>query len=562
MADSVFAPLAEITNLYLDATQDRYVIGIPKNSNLAGDTIGRIARTERANHIALIHENPDGSIERFTYAELDDLASRFAVSLRKLGVQRGEPVAINTAQGRETAIAHMAVYKLGAIALTVSHLYGPDAVVHVINDSGTRFFISQSEYWSRLRNYCGNLPSLQHRIVNGPCEPGETEFNACLEVSREGFEPVISDSEEPAILMYTSGSTGKPKGMVHAHRLLHAFQPSLTLVYNLELNYPNGVFWTPSDWAWVGGLFDVALPAWQHGQTVVSCNHRFSAEWAFEFMQRHGITHSFLTPTALKRLAEVKNPRDKWHLAMRVVCTGGESLPGELLHWAEEKFGVTCNEFYGLTEFSDSIGCCKRLFPTIPGSMGRVFPGHTVAIIDENGVEQPDDIIGEVAAWAPDEPCLFLGYWGEKGVPKHMNVGNWLRSGDLALRDKRGYFWYKGRTDDLIKSGGYRIGPNEVEEALLCHPDVAEAAVVGKPDFERGTIVVAFIRVREGIARDDQTREELQQFVKKRLAFYKHPRIIEFVDEFPMTSTGKIRRGELRKLEMQDEDGNHDRSIE
>ncbi|MYI89355.1 MAG: AMP-binding protein, partial [Gammaproteobacteria bacterium] len=244
------------------------------------------------------------------------------------------------------------------------------------------------------------------------------------------------------------------------------------------------------------------------------------------------------------------------------VCTGGESLPGEVLRWAEEEFGVACNEFYGQTEFSDSIGCCKRLYATVPGSMGRVFPGHTVAIIDENGVEQPDETIGEVAAWAPDEPCLFLGYWGEEGLPNHMYVGNWLRSGDLAVRDKEGYFWYKGRTDDLIKSGGYRIGPNEVEEALLCHPDVAEAAVVGKPDFKRGTIVVAFIRVRDGVARDNQTRKELQQFVKNRLAFYKHPRIIEFVDEFPMTSSGKIRRGELRKIIMQVEDGNHERSIE
>ncbi len=550
MADPVYASVAELTNLYLDASKDRYVIGIPKNANMAADTIGHIAQTDKASRIALIHEHSDGEVERFTYAELDDLACRFAVALRDLGVRRGEPVAINTAQGRETAIAHMAVYKLGAIALTVSHLYGPDAVTHLINDSGTRFFITQADYWAELRRHCRSLPTLERCIVNGHCEADEIEFNACLDTSRADFEPVVTGCEDPAILMYTSGSTGKPKGMLHAHRLLHAFRPSLTLVYNLELNYPNGVFWSPSDWAWVGGLFDVALPAWQHGQTVVSCNHRFTAQWAFEFMERHAITHSFLTPTALKRLAEIRNPRDRWNLAMRVVSTGGEALPGEVLNWAENEFGVVCNEFYGLTEFSDSIGSCKRLFPTVPGSIGRVFPGHTIAIIDENGVELPDDTVGEIAAWAPQEPCLFLGYWGSRGVPEHMRVGNWLRSGDLALRDRNGYFWYRGRTDDLIKSSGYRIGPNEIEEALISHPDVAEAAVVGKPDPDRGAIAVAFIRVAEGVAKDDQTRARLKHHVKHHLAAYKYPRIIEFLDEFPMTSTGKIMRGELRQLAM------------
>ena len=547
MADPVFAPLAEQTNLYLDAAQDRYVIGIPKYANLAGDTVGRFAQTSKADHIALIHENPDESVETYTFAELDDLASRFAVSLRELGVRRADPVAILTAQGPQTAIAQLAVYKLGAIALTISHLYGEDAVAHVINDAKPKVLIARSEYWSKLGSNCRSLPSLEHCILHGPRSSNEIGFQTCLETSSAGFEPVLTKSEDPAILMYTSGSTGKAKGILHAHRLLHAYRPGLTLVYNLELNYPNAVFWSPSDWAWIGGLFDVVLSAWQHGQTVVSCNHRFSAQWAFEFMQRHQITHSFMTPTALKRLAQVKEPRKIWGLAMRVVSTGGESLPAEVLRWAEQDFGVACNEFYGLSEFTDSIGCCKRLFPTVPGSIGRAFPGHTVAIIDEAGIEQPDGTIGEIAVWATGEPCLFLGYWGRPGIPEEIKIGNWLKSGDLALRDQDGYFWYKGRADDLINSSGYRIGPNEIEEALMCHPDVAEAAVVGKPDADRGEIVMAYVRLADGIAKDDQTRHRLQQFVKQQLAFYKYPRVIEFVDEFPMTSTGKIRRGELRK---------------
>ncbi len=548
MADPVFAPLTELTNLYLDASQDRYVIGIPKNANMAADTVGRVAQTEKSQRIALIHENLDGSLETYTFAQLDDLASRFAVSLTELGVRRGDPVAIHTAQGPQTAIAHLAVYKLGGIALTVTHLYGEETIKHIINDSGTRVLITRSEYWTTLRDACRNLSTLEHRIVYGSPSADEIDFDECLTASREGFEPVMTQSEEPAILMYTSGSTGKAKGIVHAHRLLHAYRPSLTLVYNLELNYPNGVFWTPSDWAWVGGLYDVVLPAWQHGQTVVSCNHRFSAKWAFEFLQRHRITHSFLTPTALKRLAQVTKPRENWQFSLRVVCTGGESLPEEILRWAVEELNVVCNEFYGLTEFSDSIGCCARLFPPVPGSMGRVFPGHSVAIIDESGNELPDDTLGEIAVWTPGEPCLFLRYWGESGVPERMKIGHWLKSGDLALRDQNGYFWYKGRADDLIKSSGYRIGPNEVEETLIAHRDVSDAAVVGKPDPERGEIVMAFVRLNDGVPQNEETRQQLQLFVKQRLAFYKFPRLIEFVDELPMTTTGKIRRRQLRKI--------------
>ena len=547
MNDPVFSPLTQSTNLFLDTSGARYRIGIPLHANIAADTVGRFARNEKANHPALIHENDDGTVERYTFAELDELACRFAVFLNEIGVKRGESVAIHTAQSPQTAIAHMAIYKIGAVALTLSHLYGPDAIAHVISDSKTKVLVTNSDYWEKLRSRCSSLGSLEHRIVHGSCKSGEINFEDCLTRSAENFEPVITATEDPALLMYTSGSTGMPKGLIHSHRIIHAYLPTLTLVYNLELNYPNAVFWSPADWAWVGGLLDLALPAWQHGQTVVSTNQRFSAKWAFEFMQRHGVTHSFMTPTALKRLAEIPNPRKTWNLSMRVICTGGESLPGDVVRWAQEDFGIVCNEFYGLTEFNHMVGCCKALYPTIPGSMGRAFPGRRVAIIDDNGTEQSDGVTGEIASWKPDDPSLFLGYWGNPGVPEKMRLGNWLKSGDLGVRDENGYFWYHGRNDDLIKSAGYRIGPNEVEDALVSHPDVAEAAVVGKPDRERGSIVMAYVRLMKGVAKDNSTRENLQQFVKDNLAVYKYPREIEFVDSFPLTSSGKIRRNVLRK---------------
>ncbi len=547
MNDRVYQPLADVSNLYLDTSGDHYRIGMPLNANIAADTVGRFAHGDKAEYLALIHENLDQSVETYTFAKLDELATRFAVFLADLGVERGQPVAIHTAQSPQTAIAHMAIYKIGAVAMTLSHLYGPDAVEHIINDSRAEVIVTHADYWSGLRKRLSSLDSLKHRIVFGQTEPGELSFDDCLSRSIEDFVPCITRTEDPALLMYTSGSTGMPKGLIHAHRIIHAYVPTLSLCYNMELDYPNAVFWSPADWAWVGGLLDLALPAWQFGQTVVSTNQRFTAKWAFEFMERHGVTHSFMTPTALKRIAEISEPRKKWHLVTRVICTGGESLPSEVMRWAEDDFGIVCNEFYGLTEFNHMVGCCKRLFPPIPGSMGRAFPGRRVAIIDENGNPQPDGTAGEVASWLPDDPSLFLGYWGQLGVPDKMRIGHWLRSGDLAVRDQNGYFWYQGRNDDLIKSAGYRIGPNEVEDALVSHPDVAEAAVVGKPDRDRGAIVMAYVRLMQGVAKNDETRSQLQQYVKENLARYKYPRIIEFVDAFPLTSSGKIRRNLLRE---------------
>ena len=548
----VFSVLTQTTNLYVDPAGDRYRIGMPLNANIAADTVGRFATGAKADHLALIHENSDQTVEKYTFAQLDELASRFAVFLIDLGVKQGQPVAIHTAQSPQTAIAHMAIYKIGAVALTLSHLYGPDAVAHIMNDSGAEVIITNSEYWGALRERLSGLSTLKHRIVVGHTERGEMSFDDCLAASTANFQPVITRTEDPALLMYTSGSTGMPKGLLHSHRIIHAYLPTITLFYNLELDYPGAVFWSPADWAWVGGLLDLVLPAWQHGQTVVSTNHRFTAEWAFEFMERHGVTHSFMTPTALKRIAEVRQPRNKWQLSTRVICTGGESLPGEVMRWAEDEFGIVCNEFYGLTEFNHMVGCCKRLFPAIPGSMGLAYPGRQVAIIDEDGNPQPDGTVGEVASWLPDDPSLFLGYWGQPGVPEPMRVGNWLRSGDLAVRDSNGYFWYQGRNDDLIKSAGYRIGPNEVEDALVSHPDVAEAAVVGKPDQERGTVVMAYVRLMQGVEKSDHTRKQLQQHVKDNLAAYKYPRIVEFVDSFPLTSSGKIRRKALRERAAKD----------
>ncbi|MGI9301670.1 MAG: acyl-CoA synthetase [Gammaproteobacteria bacterium] len=547
MSHELYTPVIEKTGLYFDEDEQRLKIAIPAEANIALDTVCRYAAGATARHTALICESLDGATQSYTFAELDALSSRLAVGLAELGVERGQAVAVHTGQSAETAIAHLAIYKLGAVVLTLSHLYGPDTVAHILNDAKPRIIITDNGVWAPLRESRARFASLEHCIVAADAQAGELALQDCLANDTDDFEPVHTGCNDPALLMYTSGSTGMPKGLLHAHRIIHAYLPTLTLVFNLELDKPGQVFWSPADWAWVGGLLDLVLPAWQLGQTVVASKHRFDAEWAFEFMARHGVTHSFMTPTALKRLAEIKTPRARWNLKARVICTGGESLPGDVVRWADDEFGIVCNEFYGLTEFNHMVGNCRAIYPVVPGSMGRAFPGRRVAIIDDEGKEQPDGVAGEIASRRPDDPSLFLGYWGSPGVPQKMRLGDWLRSGDLAVRDENGYFWYQGRNDDLIKSAGYRIGPAEVEDALVRHPYVAEAAVVGKPDAGRGAIVMAYVRLMQDAEPSQALERELQEFVKTNLAAYKYPRVIEFVESFPLTSSGKIRRNELRR---------------
>ncbi|MEP6656174.1 MAG: AMP-binding protein [Betaproteobacteria bacterium] len=528
-----------------------YRVPIPERANIAADTVAKHAAGARSDHPALVFEAEDGTLRRWTFAELDRAAAAFARGLSRLGVGQGDPVGVHTGQRPETAIAHLAIYKLGAIVVTLSQLYGPETLRHILGDCALRVILTEPaavDDWQALGVELG----VPVRLVTTERQPrAVADVAALLDAGSEGFEPVATRSADPALLMYTSGSTGKPKGLLHGHRVLHAYLPTVSLFYNLELQHRECVLWTPADWAWVGGLLDLVLPAWFHGHTVVASQHRFDQQWALEFMSRHRVTHVFMTPTGLKRLAEVGDPRSRHELALRVICTGGESLPSEIVRWCEEKLGAVCNEFYGLTEFNHLVGNCKRLYPIRPGSMGRTYPGHVTLLVDEGGNPVPRGEVGEIVS-TTDDPTLFLGYWGDPGIPQRLRLGARLvRTGDLARQDADGYFWYQGRNDDLIKSAGYRIGPAEVEDALVSHPDVAEAAVIASPDAERGAIVKAYIRLRQGVVPSAPLVRELQDYVKRNLAAYKYPREIEFVDDFPLTSSGKIRRTELRRRNLE-----------
>lgn len=541
LAGTAFHPAADGHGFALD---------IPARANIAADTVTRHATGDHADRIAVLFETGDGGTETLSYRDLEDRSTRLAVSLTRLGVGRGDRVAIHSVQRLETILAHLATYKLGAIATTISPLTGADAVAHILADSGAKVLLGHTPAWAPMRETRPALGGLDHVILSGDALPGEIAFETCLDTATEGFTPACTGPEDPALLIYTSGSTGRPKGILHGHRILHALNASLELYYNLELRGDGLVFWTAADWAWVGGLNDVVFPALAFGHRLIASEARFDADRALDLMARHGVTHTLLTPTALKRLAAAEKPEG---LALRTVFTGGESLPGETHRALSDRFGVVCNEGYGMSEVNQMIGNCQRLRPVRPGSMGWVFPGRRVALLDEDGAEVTQGEIGEIAV-AETDPTLFLGYWNRADLTEAIRIApGWIRTHDLARKDADGYFWYQGRNDDLIKSAGYRIGPAEIEEALLTHPDVADAGVIGVPDPEgaRGMLVKACVVLRPGHAETcERVADLLRTHVRARLGPHKQPRLIEFMEALPTTSSGKIARGELRRRHM------------
>ncbi len=510
---------------------------VPQYLNMASEVFDRWSQDRR--RIALYVERGDGGRDVWSYWQLIRLAKRYANYLRSLGIERGDRVALVMDQGAELAALHLAIYAIGAVALPMSKLYGPETYAHILTDSQAKALVVAEGPAQKIRPILGLLPLLTTVVVHGASIEGEEPLADALVHSAE-FEPVSSLADDPALLVYTSGSSGHPKGALHGHQILEGYLLTFRLFFNIRFD-ESTVFYTPSDWAWVGGLLDILLPALVLGHPVVADEQRFSAERAFEVMGRNGVTHAFLTPTTLKMMAQVPSPKESFDLDLRVIASGGESVADELHGWADREFGAVVNEFYGLTEVNHLVGGCEALGTGRPGWMGLPYPGRIVALLDSDGAEPADGEVGEIGV-RPGDPTQMLEYWGKPDATAKRIRHGWIMTGDQAVRNADGYIRYLGRDDDMISSAGYRIGPAEVEECLLRHPAVSEVGVIPAPDSTRGQIVMAFVVLAQGYEASEQLTGELQEQVKIQLAAYKYPRLIEYVEDMPKTTTGKINR--------------------
>jgi acetyl-CoA synthetase len=516
---------------------------IPQRYNIGVDVCDKWAHEPA--RVALIYKPPAGDNVEYTFADIRLLSNQAAALMRSAELAREDRVAVLLPQLPETAIAHVAIYKMGGVAVPLFSLFGVDALEYRLRDSGSRAVITDLAGAAKLREIRHRLPDLQIIYTIDGVIADSVDFHEGLARQSIHFEPVSTRADDPALIIYTSGTTGAPKGALHAHRVLLGHLPGVELSHDFAPQSGDR-FWTPADWAWIGGLYDVLMPAWHHGLPVVA--HRFAKfdpEAAFQLIDDCGIRNAFIPPTALKMMRTVANPEARWRLDMRTIASGGESLGRELLEWGRRTFGLDINEFYGQTECNMVISSCARLEPARPGRIGKAVPGHRVAIVDAAGNPVPAGVPGQIAVERPS-PVMFLRYWNNAAATAAKFVNNWLLTGDLGESDADGYIRFISRDDDIITSGGYRIGPGEVEDCLLGHPAVRLAAVVGVPDPLRTEAVKAFVVLRGGVEPGEQLILELQNHVKSRLSAHEYPRQIVFVDSLPMTATGKIIRRELR----------------
>ncbi len=521
---------------------------VPEYYNIGVDICDKWAH--QPDRLALIYEDDTGRTRRYTFLDLKRRSNRLANGLKAMGIGIGDRVGILLPQRPETAISHIGIYKLGAIAIPLFTLFGTDALAYRLENSQASGVITDAANLPKILAIRDTLPQLRVVIVtDGDAPEGVAVFGDLLSRGSDAFTPVQTRADDPALIIYTSGTTGPPKGALHAHRVLLGHLPGVEFPHNF---FPreNDRFWTPADWAWIGGLIDVLFPSWHHGIPVVAHRARkFDPEEAFHLLAKHRIRNAFMPPTALKLMRQVPDPSERHEFKMRTIGSGGETLGEGLLEWGRRVMGVTINEFYGQTECNLVVGNCSEVMPIRPGSMGRAIPGHTVAVVDEDGHPLTAGTVGEIAVRSPD-PVMFLEYWKNPEATREKIVNDWSLTGDLARMDDDGHLWFVGRKDDLITSSGYRIGPAEIEDCIMKHPAVSMVAVIGRPDPVRTEIIKAFIVLQEPGNASAETARDIQQFVKVRLAAHEYPREIEFTDSLPMTATGKIMRRELKAREI------------
>ena len=556
---------------------------VPAQFNMAEVCSARWARQPDTASRVAIRIYADGAVQAsYTYAQLQEQANRLSNVLAAAGVQRGDRVAIVMPQRFETAVAYIAVLQMGAVAMPLSMLFGPEALGYRLENSEAVVAIADAAALPGLQQVRGECPKLRGVIGVGKVDVlnagARWHYASSLATVSDQFAAVATAAEDAAILIYTSGTTGNPKGALIPHRALIGNLTGFVCSQNWfgfdgQSNAKSdAVFWSPADWAWTGGLMDALLPTLYFGCTIVAQAARFDPQGALQLMGRCGVTHTFLFPTAIKAMmkacpgAKGKTVQAEYGLRLQALMSAGEAMGDAVFGYCETQLGVVPNEMFGQTEINYIVGNCARHWPPRAGSMGMGYPGHRVAVIDEDGSECPPGVPGDVALHRLDghgdpDPIFFLGYWKNEAATQDKFTGDWCRTGDLAVRDAEGYLWYQGRADDVFKSSGYRIGPGEIENCLVKHPAVANAAVVPKPDAERGAVVKAYVVLApdalasvgnstSGRARlHAEITLALQAHVKGMLAPYEYPKDIEFVEALPMTTTGKVQRRVLRLQE-------------
>ncbi len=516
---------------------------IPARYNIGVDACDKWAARE-PDRTALIVRRPEGGFETVTYGRLREQSNRLANALRALGIARGDRVAIILPQTTETAIAHLAIYKLGGIALPLASLFGVEALSYRLGNAGARAAITNAAGIAKLSQIRNDIPELKHVLSIDGASDGALDFAETLSKASDSFTPVDTSADEPALMVYTSGTTGPPKGALHGHRVLLGHYPGVQFPHEF-FPKPGDRMWTPADWAWAGGLLNILLPGLAFGVPVVAKKtEKFDPEEAFALMAEAEVRNTFIPPTALRMLRAAGKSKHK--LSLRTVGSGGEALGVQAYEWGREAFGLTINEFYGQTECNLVLSACGAIGITKPGYIGKPVPGHEVAVIRADGSVCKPGEIGQIAVKRPD-PVMFLEYWKRPDATRDKFIGDWMTTGDQGEADDEGYVRFVGRDDDVITSAGYRIGPGEIEDCLIKHPAVALAAAVGKPDPVRTEIVKAFVTLKPGYTPSEALAAEIQAFVRTRLSAHEYPREVAFVDQMPMTTTGKVIRRALRE---------------
>jgi acetyl-CoA synthetase len=518
---------------------------VPARYNIGVDVCDRWAAKE-PDRLAIIHARPDGHDDHITYGWLRETSNRLANVLRAHGVTRRDRVAILLPQSPEVAAIHVAIYKLGAIALPLAVLFGVDALSYRLQNSGAVALITNARGVERIAEIGKELSALKMILSLDGAADGALSFTDQLKRASSDFTPVDTSPDDPAMMVYTSGTTGQPKGALHGHRVLIGHLPGVETHHDF-LPQPGDRLWTPADWAWAGGLLNVLLPGLHYGVPVVARRfEKFDPEEAFALMARTQVRNAFIPPTALRMLRVAPNPKGRYAINIRSIGSGGESLGVETYEWGKSAFDLTINEFYGQTECNIVLAACSSIGVSKPGAIGKPVAGHSVAILDNAGNQLKSGETGQIAIRRPD-PVMFLEYWDNPEATRAKFIGDWMTTGDQGVMDEDGYISFVGRDDDVITSAGFRIGPGEIEDCLIRHPAVALAAAVGKPDALRTEIVKAFIVLKEGFVASEALASEIQAFVKTRLSAHEYPREVAFIDAMPMTTTGKVIRRLLRE---------------